>query len=111
MGPWRQRQAGGRRRNREPGQQLGSAQESGAGRMRKRAARVMLGWRWEKRGRKRQSAGQTGQMPGKEEENIFFFFFQILQGISKDFEFSFEFESNHAIQKFKCSSMNAQSCF
>jgi hypothetical protein len=46
-----------------------------------------------------------------EEENIFFFFFQILQGISKDFEFSFEFESNHAIQKFKCSSMNAQSCF
>jgi hypothetical protein len=37
----------------------------------------MLGWRWEKQGRKWQPAGPTGQMPWKEEENVFFFFFQI----------------------------------
>jgi hypothetical protein len=29
----------------------------------------------------------------------------------KDFESSFEFDLNHSIQKFRCSSMNAQSCF
>jgi hypothetical protein len=43
---------------------------------------------------------------------LFFFLFQFFQSIfQKDFESSFEFDSNHSIQKFKCSSMNAQSCF
>jgi hypothetical protein len=46
-----------------------------------------------------------------EEEIPFLFLFPIFQSIfQKDFEFPFEFNSNHSIQKFKCSSMNAQTC-
>jgi hypothetical protein len=30
---------------------------------------------------------------------------------SNDFQIKFEFDLNHSIQNFKCSSMNAQSCF
>jgi hypothetical protein len=47
-----------------------------------------------------------------ERKKTFSFSFLIFQShFPKDFESSFKFESNHSIQKFKCSSMNAQSCF
>jgi hypothetical protein len=62
-------------------------------------------------GPRRSARAELGQKPNR----IGFpslFIFQIFQShFPKDFESSFEFESNHSIQKFKCSSMNAQSCF
>jgi hypothetical protein len=57
--------------------------------------------------RERGARAELGQKP-KREEIFFSFSFPIFQShFPKDFEFSFEFESNHSIQKFKCSSMNA----
>jgi hypothetical protein len=54
---------------------------------------------------------ETGQKL-KTEENPFSFSFQNFQShFQKDFEIHFEFDSNHSTQNFKCSSMNAQSCF
>jgi hypothetical protein len=82
-------------------------------------------------GRARERVGRSGGLrlswagPGREAlgcwakteistENpfLFLFLFPIFQSIfQKDFEFPFEFNSNYSIQKFKCCSMNAQSCF
>jgi hypothetical protein len=48
----------------------------------------------------------------KETVFSFLYLFLIFQSqFSKDFQIKFEFDLNHTIQNFKCSSMNAQSCF
>jgi hypothetical protein len=58
-------------------------------------------------------AGRRESGPKLEtEEKPFPFSFPIFQShFPKDFEIHFEFDANHSIQNFKCSSMNAQSCF
>jgi hypothetical protein len=60
----------------------------------------------------REALGLSWAKNRKGRKILFFFPFPIFQShFLKDFESSFEFNSNHSIQKFKCSSMNAQSCF
>jgi hypothetical protein len=83
---------------------LGSAQEkSERGRSGPRAG--------EKAGRP--LAGRDERWAENRKKMIFLFFpFLIFQSqFSKDFQIHFEFDLIHSIQNFKCSSMNAQSCF
>jgi hypothetical protein len=61
-----------------------------------RGGRALLGY-----GGKIRPGRNSGLKP-KGRGKSFFFLFQ------KDFESSFEFGSNHSIQKIKCSSINAQ---
>jgi hypothetical protein len=58
------------------------------------------------------NGGLLGRKPKAEREkkSLFFFLFKYFKVFSNYFESSFEFESNHSIQKFKCNSMNAQIC-
>jgi hypothetical protein len=55
--------------------------------------------------------GLPGRKLGREMKLLLFFLFKYFKAFSNDFESSFEFESNHSIQKFKCNSMSAQTCF
>jgi hypothetical protein len=68
----------------------------------------------EETGRARERrAGRTAELGRNRigEEIPFLFLFPLFQSIfQKDFESSFEFDSNHSIQNFKCSSMSAQTC-
>jgi hypothetical protein len=52
-----------------------------------------------------------GKRPGKKVNSFSFSFSNFSKLFSKDFQIKFEFDLNHSIQNFKCSSMNAQSCF
>jgi hypothetical protein len=70
------------------------------------------------RGRRGRGTGPRPRQPKRAENQVnsislpFFFFFPIFQiHFSNDFQIKFEFNLNHSIQNFKCSSMNAQSCF
>jgi hypothetical protein len=81
------------------GREAGHALERRAGRCRAAS--------WAGLGR---DARLLGQKPNRR-RFLFLFPFPIFQSIfQKDFEFPFEFNSNHSIQKFKCSSINAQTC-
>jgi hypothetical protein len=62
---------------------------------------------WEAGGSERWAAGPKAE---REKNSLFFFLFKYFKAFSNYFESSFEFESNHSIQKFKCNSMNAQTC-
>jgi hypothetical protein len=55
--------------------------------------------------------GFIGQKARERMKLFFFFLFKYFKAFSNYFESSFEFESNHSIQKFKCNSMSAQTCF
>jgi hypothetical protein len=55
--------------------------------------------------------GLPGRKRGREVNSFFFFLFKYFKSFSNYFESSFEFESNHSSQKFKCNSMSAQTCF
>jgi hypothetical protein len=55
--------------------------------------------------------GFTGRKARERMKLFFFFLFKYFKAFSNDFESSFEFESNHSIQKFKCNSISAQTCF
>jgi hypothetical protein len=55
--------------------------------------------------------GYWAETEGERNSLSFFSFPNFQSNFLKDFESSFEFDSNHSIQKFRCSSMNAQSCF
>jgi hypothetical protein len=55
--------------------------------------------------------GFIGRKLGRRIKSLFFFLFKYFKAFSNDFESSFEFESNHSIQKFKCNNMSAQTCF
>jgi hypothetical protein len=48
--------------------------------------------------------------PIREMKILFFFFSNFSKHFQINFEFPFEFESNHSSQKFKCNSMSAQTC-
>jgi hypothetical protein len=62
-------------------------------------------------GRCRLQAGPTLGRKPQGEKKSFSFSFLIFQSIFQIyFEFPFEFYSNHSIQNFKYSSMNAQTC-
>jgi hypothetical protein len=76
---------------------------------------VELGRGRDKAKRPTEKAGRSnrlGQRANGQERwgNPFSFSFPIFQShFPKDFEFTFVFEVNHSVQKFKCSSMSAQS--
>jgi hypothetical protein len=56
--------------------------------------------------------GLPGRKQGREVKLLFLFFlFKYFKAFSNYFKSSFEFESNHSNQKFKCNSMSAQTCF
>jgi hypothetical protein len=54
---------------------------------------------------------ETGRNPDEMNFSSLFLFPIFQSKFSKDFQIKFEFDLNHSIQNFKCSSMNAQSCF
>jgi hypothetical protein len=54
---------------------------------------------------------ELGRKPNEADFPFSFSFLVFQNHFPKDFEIHFEFNSNHSIQNFKCSSMNAQSCF
>jgi hypothetical protein len=65
-----------------------------------------------RRGKKRMAAGPMGRKPRMKWKMFSFFSFSSFsKEFQIDFEFSFELESNHSIQKLKCNCMSAQTCF
>jgi hypothetical protein len=60
---------------------------------------------------RRRAATELGRNPNEDEFPFLFLFLIFQSHFSNDFQIKFEFDLNHSIQNFKCSSMNAQSCF
>jgi hypothetical protein len=57
---------------------------------------------------KRWAAGPKAR---RNEIFFFFFLFKYYKAFLNNFESKFKFESNHSLQKFKCNSMSAPTCF
>jgi hypothetical protein len=96
------------------GRWLGSAQERNAG----AGGRRETGRRWQAEVDTWKSDGPRALGCKEKRAKIrmkrisLFFLFPVFQNhFPKGFEIHFEFNSNHSIQNFKCSSMNAQLCF
>jgi hypothetical protein len=89
----------------ELGQRPGSAQGEGTARALRRPTQ------------KRETSGPreknwaSGPKARRKEIFFFFFLFKYYKAFPNNFESKFEFESNHSLQKFKCNSMSAQTCF
>jgi hypothetical protein len=90
---------------------------SGSERLRARVGPAGRAWarptREQGAGSKRAAAkaAETGRNPDEMNFSSLFLFPIFQSKFSKDFQIKFEFDLNHSIQNFKCSSMNAQSCF